>query len=366
VGASHEISRPPDNKAIAPKNYKIDSSLIFQSMDHLLTPPGAEPIRIPYRCTHPYDRGSFDEYPERRGWTHEHIFGDDGFAGRTEREVESFFQSWLYFGTLHSILAIGGVNIAEEDFVARDIAEPLVTTKRLPEMIAAWKECCKTRSDLGSTCPAWVATKEILDRLINFLDLFGEIRCPRSGSDSTIIISSKQIIERPFSEEISMSIIALGFTLSQAAVDIYKIEWNNYNKYVNYTSTLLRKKLEEMGWCISDIGRLFTELGIDAHYYVALQKPPEPAQSHSNCRDRQCLAATVDETNYCTRHVEGCKGEDDLNRLKIGSLVKEVVKVIDNNGIPVVSWEAVGKDTPEMRVQDALANRVEYVAISHM
>jgi hypothetical protein len=62
-------------------------------------------IDVPYRCTKLYDDGPFLSYPERHGW--EVLQSPTGVrvllsgAKPTNRDLESFLQTWLYFGLLN-------------------------------------------------------------------------------------------------------------------------------------------------------------------------------------------------------------------------------------------------------------------------
>ena len=83
-------------------------------MGHLVEPDKLpeDLRRVPYLCRTPYDQGDFISYPVRTGWSDEDL-RDPSESGRTIPEIESFLQTWLWFGLLHAFF---GSFVAEADF----------------------------------------------------------------------------------------------------------------------------------------------------------------------------------------------------------------------------------------------------------
>ncbi len=76
-----------------------------------------------------YDDGDFEMFPERCGFD-----AIDLFLDKTNFEILSFVQSWLFFGTLRSVF---GSMYSQQDFIHEE-RNPLrrwVTTKRIPTYI---------------------------------------------------------------------------------------------------------------------------------------------------------------------------------------------------------------------------------------
>ncbi|KAK3353867.1 hypothetical protein B0T25DRAFT_581541 [Lasiosphaeria hispida] len=336
-------------------------------MDYFPVPPGAEHIRVPYTCREPYDGGEWEGYPERKGWTQRDCFAYNNHGNRKWPEVQSFFQTWLYFGTIHAIFGMVGIKVEYKEFItceetSRGKPRLYVTTKKLGEKIAAWKKLFWVYNN-----PTWWSsskfatdTTKILDTVVNYLRLWGELRLPDSPNDSTVEAFAGKIMRGgcPVNRKILMSIIALCHVLRTVSVELYSVDSRN----VSLTSILLKKKLEDAGWCKADTARLFREFTIATHYYVALYKCPYRRRKHSSCDTRVCRAVNIDESTYLTKHVNGCDCKDTLRAWIVGELVEHVVKVIDADGIPVVCWE----EAEVLKVQDALADGTEYTAISHV
>jgi hypothetical protein len=336
-------------------------------MDHLLVPPGGIPIRVPYKCREEYDRQDFLGYPQRKGWTEEHLRGAENFGGRSAAEVESFFQSWLYFGTLISVFKLGHIKVKEPDFITAGEHGTFLTTNRLPSRILAWKAKCQNREDSG---PAWTKTKKIFGELSTYIDRY----CGIEGREHVGIAraATTPAIAWPVSEEISLAIIALGYILRKVAIEIYRPGGEEQDNRWG-ASNLLKKRLIENGWCRMDVRRLLSDMSIDGHYYLALQRCPQGLQTHWDCGETLCLAGNVDEKRYVTRHVDNCGCDGDEH----GTATSEVVGIIEDDrgttegeiegGIPVLSWWKVGESSqPRFIVDNARSRKIKYVAISHV
>ncbi|KAJ7508999.1 hypothetical protein B0H11DRAFT_1703297 [Mycena galericulata] len=337
-------------------------------MDHLIIPPEAKHLRVPYKCTEPYDGGDFFGYPARKGWTDEDLLGLNGFGGRDESEVEAFFQTWLYFGTLTCVFKLQGVDIDIAEFLATDehSGEAFVTTCQvLPAKIRSWK--IEWNKVLPVKIPSsrkiewqdpWRGnqvkeTVRILEELCKYVDRYcGSAGLARAPSGTTLTTW-------PVAGETSLSLIALGYILGEAARGIYgdghiQMHWG--------ASPLVKRRLLEHGWCPLDVRRLLTDIAVDGHYYLLLKDCPDGKKKHRGCDESVCRATTIDEATYVVQHVQsGCKCGD-------GGVSDDLIaQVIQKKGIPVVSWQQdAGGGRSGFIVEDASATNVTYVAISHV
>jgi hypothetical protein len=325
-------------------------------MDHLIIPDGTAHIRVPYKATELFDGEDFLSYPERMGWSREHLFGHANFGGRTDAEVEGFFQTWLYFGTLITIFALHDVEIDTSEFwdIDESNGHMFVTTADvLPSKIRAWRD----RRSASDDPPDYrEESKEILEELSTFIDRFigvegreadGIMRAP--GRDN----------KWPVAHEISMSMIALGYILGNALREIYNdgeilMHWG--------ASPRLKATLLENGWCPLDVRRLLTDVGIDGHYYLSLKEFAYDKTRHHHCDETICRASTVDEATYVTKHVP-----NEYPECKHQPVPEDVVRVVQNEGIPVVSWRKNTEGVSSgFTVEDAGKGGVPFVAISHV
>src|SRR5271170_6879802 len=108
-------------------------------MEHFATATGTT-IDVPYVGTENYDGHGFHSYPQRKGWSRDHLLGVPDYGPRSSHEVDSFFQTWLYFGMLIEVFRIVGINLRTEQFIRVNVSgEKYVTTRLLPEVIEKWK-----------------------------------------------------------------------------------------------------------------------------------------------------------------------------------------------------------------------------------
>ncbi len=108
-------------------------------MEHLISPANTEPILVPYLETEEYDGGDFLTYPARKGWSAADLEGIAHFGGRSERDVERFFQTWLYFGSLISVFGLAGITVTPNDFI-KTISDDtrVINTDKFEELVGQW------------------------------------------------------------------------------------------------------------------------------------------------------------------------------------------------------------------------------------
>lgn len=83
---------------------------------------------------------------------------------------------------------------------------------------------------------------------------------------------------------------------------------------------------------------------------------------HDKCTDNTCLAYTVDETTYETKHVR-----DDCRCVHVGSDPRTVAEIYENQGVPVAKiWPIHDGQSVSIDIVDAVATEENYVAISHV
>jgi hypothetical protein len=329
-------------------------------MDHLTIPEGATHIRVPYKCTESYDGEDFFSYPDRRGWTKEHLLGEDNFGGRSDAEVEAFFQTWLYFGTLICVFKLQGIEIDPSEFIATDEQtglEVFVTTagvlaNKILEWRRKWKHNVKHRESKEAD-----TTKKIIQEVASYTDRY----CGIEGRESFGVMRAPNATDFtwPVAGEISISIIALGDILGDALTEIH----DDGRTAMSFGGNpFLKSMMLNNGWCPSDVRRVIGDVTIDGQYYFALKGYPHEKDRHRGCHEFGCIASTIKEETYVMKHTEeGCKCIGDM-------ATKEIVQVIRDGGVPVVSWKktAGGNGNVGFTVENASATNIPYVAISHV
>jgi hypothetical protein len=208
-------------------------------MDHLPLPAGVEPyIMVPYDAPQSeyYDGKAFLGYPKRCGWNEKDLMGENSFGNRTKEQVERFFQTWLFFGMAIEVFKSLNITVDTEDFLCPSPypnTEPgspqkrIVTTAKLPSLMLEWKKrwplpesVSPDRSwkdmNQGRLSDAWATIQSILDRAKVFVNCYCTV-VPKSKSKEYEGASKRAW---PVRDEIATSIIALGYSLRRAALNI--------------------------------------------------------------------------------------------------------------------------------------------------
>jgi len=360
-------------------------------MDHFPVPQGAVSVDVPYLGGGEYDPreflkdgASFMEYPKRKGWTEAQLLGVPDFGPRPSSEVEAFFQTWLYFGTLFRVFRAAAITLTLEDFIRDGLdGKKYVTTKTLPRAI---KEFVNSQTysagmdpeDKGDEIEGWGTDGEgegsdgdndvensggavaqvssILEKVYFFAGRYcGE----KSYFDPVHNVS----IPSPLSPEVSTSIIALGTTLHEVARNFYRSwEFPFYQQHKWPVGLLLRERLQNAGWCPRDVSQFEADFYIDSHYYFSSIVSPRKDQDHSRCTVGTCYGGNVDPTSYRTTHAR--KHSDPSNCEHVEA--QGIATIIKDKGIPLVRWRVGAKNKPASLEVIKYDGRMKYVAISHV
>lgn len=144
-------------------------------MDHLLAP--SKPIfknpKIKYTCLEEYDQGDFCSYPARAGWSDEDVFAAERWnthissGCRTLEEVESFLQTWLFFGSIHSFF---GDSIKLDDFVTKQRGRTsYIHTKNLEKAASSLLRRIRTHGVSSDTIHNWQQALKLAERVYNVI-----------------------------------------------------------------------------------------------------------------------------------------------------------------------------------------------------
>jgi hypothetical protein len=312
-------------------------------MDHLLAPDGTAPIDVPYLCKEEYDGGDFMTYPQRKNWTDDELDGSNSFGGRSPEEVESFFQTWLYFGTLLSIFGPIGRPIATADFLRLNgRGEKLITTAKFPDFIQAWMNREGMRSDVDTKTLApkfksrLLRTEEkdmrgkIVEQILRRVHYFATKFCSTEGRENEVA-AGRQPSFWPISPKVGMAILAIGDPLFHVATEIY-----GYARYATPdwgSSPFLNERLKAAGWCVRDVPTF--NGAIDCDYYFGSVTSPRANLDHSECTRIVCKAKNVNVAEYVTKHVPGCT---DSSQPFIPA-PDNVADIVREGGIPILKWK---------------------------
>ncbi|EED13670.1 conserved hypothetical protein [Talaromyces stipitatus ATCC 10500] len=356
-------------------------------MDHLPLPEGVDCFIVaPYEAPEVewYDNQDFVGFPERRGWAVDQLF--HGFdvtkdGNKAIQKTEEFFQTWLFFGLVIDILAMGDIIVTTEDFLKRKGTQKarIVDTSKLPPLLAQWHgNIKKTEEELRNVrlSSTWDKLNEKFETVKTVL---GRFYAPN--------VEEQNHVCQVMRDEISTTIIALAVSLRQAAISALSPSIDTSLAWPGACihSKILANRLEHK-WCLAEVSTILKELSIDGHYYTAAAPSPGARylDGHYNCRPERCLHIT-NENLYMTRHADppwhkdnctasieygGNLSPDFVSTTEVtdGDWVHAVCSIIDKGAIPIAHWRKDVGQLSSLAYDDKIAaeENVPYVAISHV
>lgn len=328
-------------------------------MEHILLPKDPIPgeIRVPYVCqsTEPYDREvSFLDYPTHIGkpWilenTKEHGYLSYDLYEKLHptpvREQERFYQAWLFFGLLSTLL--GGLYNAQ-DFILRDGNGEawIYTATVLPKLGEAWK------SRVGTGIGNKKVQYEYIAKCLRVI--FDVIKTTEGDFDWSISLSIASVAET-LGRSISVGFQNLGINNELPATSTFPFR---------FPQEETKSHMMRAGWCPSEIAsvtdRWRTVGGI---VFISRMDKSKPMRSHIKCTTRQCFAHQINNDEYQTKHRQtGCMCRQvSVDPGKVHAILKDgalpLLKILETNGdLETVDVEVV-----------ASSPATEYVAISHV
>ena len=321
-------------------------------MDHLPRPKDAvlsDFDRVPYVCQKEYDGGPFLTYPLRINKAHALPSADNTDYFLYERcqptpirELEAFFQAWLFFGLLTEIF---GKLFNPTEFVCN------VETETGHEKILS-------TSKLLALANSWIT--EVKSAIHDRPNQHEHIaKC--------LVLTANRLVAAPagFDHRIKLSIAAIGEFLLFATMEAFSVRLKDskippvWAAFFPDVSGLMRGN----GWCPSEIRRCRkTFISVQALYYLSKIQKREPRSRHQACTDRKCIAYQIELNNYQTQHyAAGCA----CHEIVIDG--KEVIRILENGQLPLLRINPCGNSISNLSVSvlESISNS-RYVAISHV
>lgn len=309
---------------------------------------------VPYVCVEKYDGGPFLTYPLRKGrpWMVPELA--DGYQfpyavyenwhPTPVKELESFCQTWLFFGILNEVL---GSAYREDDFIRPDPSGPgktILYSINLQPLLA-------------SSCTASFVTEPKKEHRQTTLEHL--IACVSSSAQVFSVIAAKPGFDWRIKCAMAAVFETVVFNVRKAAqAPVPLPSWANL-----FFNDDIRQQMLGAGWCPSEIARAKDKfVCLQSLMFLSRMNRSEIVRDHSVCTTRLCSAFQIIPRTYQPKHREPhcqCRGaapnmEDIYNALHRGEL--PLLKLTQANGnleslnIEVVTY------TPE----------TTYVAISHV
>lgn len=330
-------------------------------MDHLPCPASAiarEKTLVPFVCQEKYDGGSFMTYPSRTGSLPDlYLVGlfpgqfpyshQEQLASLPKRELESFYQTWLFFGLLHEIL---GSLYVPEDFICmcedRHGYTRAVSTSKLITVLEKW--IARIQANTANPPVAYAHVARCLCMIHAALDV--------------------QTLRYNFDPNIKLSLASVGQTFAYAANKAFDIDHATQNdKCPKPWCSLIdddywKGRFLARGWCMTEVKLILDNtLSLQTRHFLACLDKRDPKQRHQGCDIRQCMVYQNDLGAYQTKHVSK---ECDCEELSIDS--DALYTILRSKALPLIRVRRA-QTLGELSV-DIVASRPtsRYVALSHV
>ena len=330
-------------------------------MEHLPCPAsaiGREKTVVPYVCQEKYDGGPFMTYPYRKSNVPNlHIVGlfpgqfpdshQTQLASLPKWELESFYQTWLFFGLIHEIL--GSLYVAEDNIsTCEDYGgyTRAVSTSKLVAALEVWVAHVQAGTAKPSMTYAHVA------QCLCMIHAAINIKAVRSNLDPNI----------------QLSLASLGQTFAYAANKANNIDHPEQDNKSPSTSCSLidddywKGRFLAHGWCGTEVKLVLDSTSsLQTRHFLACLDKRDAERKHQGCDTQQCMVYQNDLDTYQTQHVsEGC----DCEELSVNS--EALFNILRRKALPLIRVRQ-GQTLGELSI-NIVASRPtsRYVAISHV
>lgn len=277
-------------------------------------------------------------YPKRAGMsTPFRLIGDDDdtwwylsdldriyLESMPKHELESFCQTWLFFGLIHEMLG-NSYNLEDYVSVRENGRGPVkaLSTSKLNQNIKGWVDSIRDGNTNGFPTHQRVA------------------ECLRLARGTLFVINSK------IDPEIEVSLVSLAQNLAYAADRAFDYKSQSVRLWPQ-TSSYWNKRLLAGGWCASQTKLILeTYTNIQTLHFLACMSHAESLESHQQCDDQDCKAYQNELGKYETQHVNGdctCEGLTIDQRtlfeiLKGGSL--PLLRINQHQSLTLISVDIV-------------------------
>jgi hypothetical protein len=281
-------------------------------MDHLpqISNPNKKVLRVPYLFDPRfiYDRKGIDGFDERCNF--------DWIESATDSESlqsSSFFQAWLFFGTLIEVFACNNVNIDPSDFISDDEDSRFITTSKLPYYTWLWianalvfgPDCLEsyTNTISDSRQARNMLAIERAQKIRDILDKVGAILHD---------LQSRKIV---IQDHIWTSVLILCSTLRSSAIYLYRscaVSFPEIDAIADLQSNFLNDNYQQGNWCPKERAALgiSVESSFPTMILASQLNRLLTSKIHTGCTENTCEAYQVNDEIYKTEHVtEGCSCE---------------------------------------------------------
>ena len=332
-------------------------------MDYIPSPLNAykPPIDVPLFPDILYDFGTFDGFPTRCGLMNN---GQLAIADLDSRKCASFLQAWLYFGLLATFFR------ARFDVFELSLPSVINHTERLVRIgrfIRQWEDdLAQQLSSLGRA--EMMSIIEELDAHLGlatrYLEEFEASRALANPPFSHVLLSIRVLVATIYNTWVNgPTSIYQPLTRTIEPHDVYNVMPMQLDIEVQRISTrFLIGEMREKGWCLNQIFQICRSYDYSTVYYLSLFNRLSPTTKddlHQDCTPHLCKGNNIDRS-YTVMHTS-----PRCSCHLVGVPEHEILAIIRDGGIPLVSIHRAQHGSLEVRVQPATASS-RYIAISHV
>ncbi|KAI1362064.1 hypothetical protein F5Y08DRAFT_313072 [Xylaria arbuscula] len=302
------------------------------------------------------------DYPARAGWNESHLWNAkfcDAWSGFSDipisevvGRVASFFQAWLFFGLLESVV---GKKIETSYFVRQGH----LYTRNLHFCLQS--KVFRIRAD--PTAKARVNKEIQLDvRLVHrwvtrFTAWSHSSFKPKIEADYPGLLDQL--------EDIVPAIIRLAEAIEQTRLFTLQDQpfMGTLSWVYPFRARKVRKhRLKALGWCPFQIMLLQDTVNHSTMDWIVASGVQQSSVGHEICTKTQCARNNIDNNTYKQSHV--C--ENEVSCLKMIPPVSKIMDILINDDIPVVRLES-GSGVDRLEVTAISKNKpTPFIAISHV
>ncbi|OQU96206.1 hypothetical protein CLAIMM_02319 [Cladophialophora immunda] len=289
-------------------------------------------------------------FPRRHGWNAESFMSLDFTSrahGRSETDIATLIQLWLYFGVLSAALDVT-VNI--RDFCLETPTGPKLHTAHLSVLVCRFLKRGQSLSKahkirmVSSLCEATKLQGRLLAGLVD-----GSEASPmllQLGHSLTVLGCTLE-----FAVPQMMSRAMVASDIREGSIRLWAEQWS--------TGRLLKQLFTERGWCPSDLPRLSRLVSVNALCYAVTIRRKEMVD-HGRCSEQECAVNNVDRNTYRTRHLE-----PECHCPQIEDTGQAACKILAQGSYPLVSLESLTNESARVRLIPYRSG-TRYTAISHV
>ncbi|OJD33077.1 het domain protein [Diplodia corticola] len=315
----------------------------------------------------------FLNYPKRKNWTVTEDGscvppGPDDPSFHESHRMESFLQSWLFFGLIQAVLGYSN-RINFEIFKGSGAIEESVTTSHLPRLLNNWDDFERQEDNKRDQSVRMVRIQMALDRARGVVKRYCSVE--EEG------VQGSRRNDELIDDNLALSLIVLGETLSYAKARIVERAgftirgWHGETSAGWGTSKAVVDRMK-MSWCPRTVAILTRQLRgnttalLEAHkLYPQLGEP-----KHHKCSREQCKwTSFANGEAYERRHTDSCpckaSGCDD-RCLDAGPDLKKLLDIIREDKIPVFTLASKEQGGPLLVNVKKATEVSEYATISHV